>query len=495
MKAAGGISFLMALFLAGCTVGPKYTRPSAPATPAYKEAPPPEFYKEWKQATPMEGVLRGKWWEIYKDPALNALEEQVAISNQNVLMAEAQFREARAAIKVARSNLLPTVTTAPTATFSGSGSRAGVVQSTNSNTVGAAGKSAVQQFYTLPLDLTWQLDLWGSIRRSVSAASETAQADAAQLENARLSYQAELAQDYFSMHGLDYEEKLLQDSVKLYAEYVDLVKFQFQHGTASDADIAAAQAELESTDAQLIGLGVQRAQYEHAIAILTGKPPAEVTIAQTPWTTPPPPVPVGLPSELLERRPDIAAAERQVAAANEEIGIAKAAYYPTLTLSGAAGFESSVIGQLLTWPAHFWSLGPQLAETLLDFGKRRGTLQENQAAYDAAVANYRQTVLASFQQVEDNLAALRILEQQAAAEDRAIKAAQTSLDVTTDLFKQGVDDYLQVLTAQTTLLTDQVTAAGILTSRMLASVMLVEALGGGWNASQLPSSEQLRSGS
>jgi NodT family efflux transporter outer membrane factor (OMF) lipoprotein len=492
MKPAASVSLLIALSLAGCMVGPKYQRPSAPLTPAYKEQPPPELYKEWKQATPREGVLRGKWWEIYQDPALNALEEQVAISNQNVLMAEAQFRQARAAIKVARSALFPTLTTTPGATFTGGG-RGGFVQSTGAVTGGTGG--GVQQFYSLPLDLTWQLDLWGSIRRGIAAAANTAQASAAQLENARLSYQAELAQDYFSMHGLDYEEKLLQDSVKSYAEYLDLVKFQFQHGTASDAEIALAQSQLESTHAQLIGLGVQRAQYEHAIAILTGKPPAELTIPHTPWTTPPPPVPVGVPSELLERRPDIAAAERQVATANEEIGIAKAAYFPTLTLSGAGGFESSIIGQLLTWPSHFWSLGPQLAETLLDFGKRRGTLQESQAAYDATVANYRQTVLTGFQQVEDNLAALRILEQQAAAEDRAVKAAESSLDVTTDLFKQGVDDYLEVLTAQTALLADQVTAAGILTSRMLASVALVEALGGGWNASQLPSSEQLHSGS
>jgi NodT family efflux transporter outer membrane factor (OMF) lipoprotein len=494
MKVARSLGFLMALLLAGCMVGPKYKTPSAPVPPAYKE-PPPEFFKEWKQATPMEGVLRGKWWEIYKDPALNALEEQVAISNQNVLMAEAQFREARAAIKVARSNLFPTLTTAPTATFSGSGSRAGIAQSANTNTVSPASGSGIQQFYTLPLDLTWQLDLWGSIRRTVSAASETAEASAAQLENARLSYQAELAEDYFSMHGLDAEKKLLEGSVKSYAEYLDLTKFQFQHGTASNADIALAQAQLESANAQLIGLGVQRAQYEHAIAILIGKPPAELTIPQLAWTTPPPPVPVGLPSQLLERRPDIATAERQVAAANEEIGIAKAAYYPTLTLGASGGFESSIIGQLLTWPAHFWSLGPQLAETILDFGKRRGTLQESQAAYDAAVANYRQTVLAAFQQVEDNLAALRILEEQAGAEDRAVSAAKLSLDVTTDQFKYGVNDYLEVLTAQATLLNDQVTATGILTSRMLASVMLVEALGGGWDASQLPSSEQLHSGS
>jgi NodT family efflux transporter outer membrane factor (OMF) lipoprotein len=481
-----------AIITTGCMVGPKYKRPSAPVTAAYKEPPPPEFFKEWKQATPMEGVLRGKWWEIYKDPALNALEEQVAISNQNVLMAEAQFREARAAIKVARSNLFPTLTTSPSASFSAASSSLGTGQVSSAGTVSGGG---VRQLYNWPFDLTWQLDLWGGIRRTVSAATNTAQASAAQLENARLSYQAELAQDYFSMHGLDATKKLLEQSVNLYTEYVDLTKLQFQQGVASQADVALAQTQLESTRAQMIGVGVQRAQYEHAIAILTGKPPAEMTIPETPWTTPPPPVPVGLPSQLLERRPDIAVAERQVAAANEQIGVAKAAYYPTLTLSGSGGFESSSIVHWLSWPARFWALGPQLAETLLDFGKRRGTVQESEAAYDAAVANYRQTVLTAFQQVEDNLAALRILGEQAGAEQRAIGAAGTSLDITTDQYKQGVADYLQVITAQTALLTDQVTAIGILSNRMLASVQLVEALGGGWDASQLPSPQDLRSNS
>jgi len=483
-----------AIIATGCMVGPKYQRPSAPVTSAYKEPPPPEFYKEWKQATPMEGVLRGKWWEIYKDPALNALEERVAISNQNVLLAEAQFREARAAIKVARSNLFPTLTPSPSASFSSSPANLGAAQVSSAGTVSSGG-GGVHQLYTLPFDLTWQLDLWGGIRRTVSAATNTAQASAAQLENARLSYQAELAQDYFSMHGLDATKKLLEQSVNLYTEYVDLTKLRFQQGVASQADVALAQTQLESTRAQMIGVGVQRAQYEHAIAILTGKPPAEMTIPETPWTTPPPPMPVGLPSQLLERRPDIAVAERQVAAANEQIGVAKAAYYPTLTLGGSGGFESSSIAHWLTWPARFWALGPQLAETLLDFGKRRGTVQESEAAYDAAIANYRQTVLTAFQQVEDNVAALRILEEQAGAEQRAIGAAETSLDITTDQYKQGVADYLQVITAQTARLTDQVTAVGILTNRMLASVQLIEALGGGWDASQLPSPQDLRSNS
>jgi NodT family efflux transporter outer membrane factor (OMF) lipoprotein len=391
---------------------------------------------------------------------------------------------------VERSNLFPTLGAAPSASFSGNGAVS------NGGAVSGAGGSAggVRQFYSSPLDLTWQLDLWGGIRRTVSAATNTAQATAAQLENARLSYQAELAQNYFSLHGLDSRKRLLEASVKLYTDYVDLTKFRFQNGVASEGDVALAQTQLESTRAQLIDVGVQRSQFEHAIAILTGKPPAELTIPEGPWTTPPPPVPVGIPSQLLQRRPDIAMAERQVAAANEQIGVAKAAYFPNLTLAATGGLESSSLAQWFTWPGRFWSLGPQLAQTILDFGKRRGTLQRSEAAYDAAVAAYRQTVLTAFQQVEDNLAALRILEEESATEDKAVKAAAQSLEITTEQYRNGTADYLQVITAQTALLSAQAASIGILTNRMVANVLLVEALGGGWDASELPSPQQLRSG-
>jgi NodT family efflux transporter outer membrane factor (OMF) lipoprotein len=327
----------------------------------------------------------------------------------------------------------------------------------------------------------------------VSAATNTAQATAAQLENARLSYQSELARDYFSLHGLDSRKRLLEASVKLYTDYVDLTKFRLQKGVASQGDVALAQTQLESTRAQLIDVGVGRSQFEHAIAILTGKPPAELTIPEAPWTTPPPAVPLGLPSQLLERRPDIAMAERQVAAANEQIGVAKAAYYPNLALAASGGFEGSSLAHWFTWPARFWSLGPQLAETVLDFGKRRGTLQETEAAYDAALAGYRQTVLTAFQQVEDNLASLRILEEEAGADDKAVQAAAQSLEITTEQYRNGTADYLQVITAQTALLSAQASSISILTNRMVANVSLVEALGGGWDASQLPSPQQLRS--
>jgi NodT family efflux transporter outer membrane factor (OMF) lipoprotein len=443
----------------------------------------------------MEGVIRGRWWEIYHDPALNALEEQVSISNQNVLMAEAQFREAKAAIKVARSALFPTLTAAPSASFTRGSTTLGAGQVGGTGTVSGGGPrgGAVVQNYTLPFDLSWELDVWGGIRRSVNAATNTAQASEALLENARLSFQATLAEDYFSLHGLDARKKLLEESVKLFEQFLDLTKFRFQGGVASDADVALAETQLETTRAQLIDVGVQRAQFEHAIAVLTGKPPAELTIPEAPWTTPPPSVPVGLPSQLLERRPDIAAAERQVAAANEQIGVAKAAYYPVLTLTGSTGLQSSSLADLFTWPSRFWSLGSQLAGTLLDFGKRRGTVLETEAAYDAAVAAYRQTVLTAFQQVEDNLSALRILEQESGAIDAAINAAARSLDITTTQYRGGTADYLQVLTSQTTLLTNQESAIGVLTSRMVASALLVEALGGGWDASQLPSPKDLRS--
>jgi len=469
-----------------CPVGPKYTRPSAPVPPEYKEQTP-DAYKEtssdWKQANPSDGVLRGKWWEIYNDKALNALEEQVNISNQNVLAAEASFREARAAVHVARSALFPTVTTAPGMTISRA--QSGLVNP-GSGQVAAAG-GGIGTYYTLPVDVSYQADVWGSIRRSVTAASDTAQASAADLENARLSYQAMLAEDYFELHGVDAQKHLLDTTVKSYQEYLDLTKYRYASGIASAGDVALAETQLNTTRAQLIGLGVQRAQYEHAIAILTGKPPAEVSLPEVPLSTIPPNIPPGLPSQLLERRPDIAAA-------NEQIGIAKAAFFPTVTLTGAAGFASSAFLQWLTWPSRFWSVGPQLAETLFDAGKRRAQVAEMQASYDNTVANYRQTVLTAFQQVEDNLAALRVLGEQAGAEDEAVKSARHSLDVTTAQYESGTTDYLSVISAQATVLADQGTAVTILTNRMTASVLLIEALGGGWNASQLPSPQSLKAG-
>ena len=473
-------AFCLLLFSSACMIGPKYQRPTAPVPPAYKEPPPDnsQEMKGWKQAQPNDGAKRGKWWEIYNDPQLNALEEQVSISNQNVLAAEAQLREAKDAVRIARSGLFPTVTASPSIV----NSRVPVSSPTATTS------------YDLPVDVSYLADIWGSIRRSVRASAETAQASAAQLENARLSYQAILAQDYFELHGTDGEQELLERTVKSYEDYLHLTKDRFKSGVASGGDVAQAETQLDTAQAQLIDLGVARAQLEHAIAILVGKPPAALSIPSASIKIPPPPIPVGVPSDLLERRPDIAAAERQVASANEQIGIAKVAYYPTLTLSASAGIESAEFLKWFSWPARFWSVGPQLAETLFDAGRRRAQVDLAKAAYDATVANYRQTVLTSFQQVEDNLAALRVLANEARAEDEAVQAAERSLAISTYQYKAGTVGYLQVITSQAIALQDEVSAVNILTRRMVASVLLIEALGGGWDTSTLPTVQDVAHG-
>jgi NodT family efflux transporter outer membrane factor (OMF) lipoprotein len=473
-------------------VGPKYQRPTAPVPPAYKESPPANWkeMQGWKQAQPNEGVKRGKWWEIYNDPELNALEEQVSISNQNLKMAEAQFREAKFAVRIAHSNLFPTISLSPTI----------VNARGSSNVLLATGQQATtrqQTTYDLPVNVSWEADIWGSVRRSILSSEEAAQASDAELENARLSYQGELAQDYFELRGTDSEKELLETTVKSYEDYLKLTQDRFNSGVASGSDVAQAQTQLETARAQLIDYDVARAQYEHAIAVLAGKVPAEVAISYGPIKITPPAVPVGLPSQLLERRPDIANAERQMAEANEQIGIAKAAFYPTIGLttnSAPVGLESTSIKHWISWPSRFWSIGPGAAETIYDAGRRRATLNQNLAAYDATVANYRQTVLTGFQQVEDNLAALRVLENEAQAENEAVKAAQNSLDISTYQYKAGTVNYLTVITEQAILLQDQEQAVSILTRRMSASVLLIEALGGGWDASTLPTLHEVAHG-
>jgi len=478
-------AFCLLFFSAACMVGPKYQRPSAPTPPAYKEAPPASWggTQEWKKAQPNEAAKRGQWWEIYNDPELNALEEQVSISNQNLKMAEAQFREAKFAVKIARSSLFPTIAASPSIVNSRS------LSASTSSSGKVSGQAAIYTAYDLPVNVSWEADIWGSVRRSIRSSEEAAQASDATLENARLSYQAELAEDYFELRGTDGEKELLETTVKSYQDYLKLTQDRFNSGVASGSDVAQAQTQLETARAQLIDYDVARAQYEHAIAVLAGKAPSEATISYASIKITPPPVPVGLPSGLLERRPDIANAERQMAEANEQIGIAKAAFYPTLgltTQNATVGLENVTFLHWLSWPSRFWSVGPSLAETVYDAGRRRATLNQNIAAYDATVANYRQTVLSAFQQVEDNLAALRVLENEAAAEDQAVKAAQNSLDISTYQYKAGTVNYLTVITEQAILLQDQVQAVSILTRRMSASVLLVEALGGGWDSSKLP---------
>ena len=480
------ITTLLTLLLAsaGCIVGPHYKRPSAAAPPAFKEQPPVNFKEAeaagWKQSQPGDAYSKGRWWELYNDSALNALEEQVSVSNQNVLQAEAQYRQAKAAVSVARAALFPIVTTAPAITEAG-GAAAG-------NNSGASGS---RTSFNLPFNVSWEPDLWGNIRRGVTASTENAQSLAAYVANARLLYQAELAQDYFGLHGNDGEAELLTSTETSYKEYLKLTQDRFSAGVASDLDVAQAESQLYQVQSQLIDLGVQRAAFEHAIAILIGKPPAELTIPPVPLTTSPPPLPVGLPSELLERRPDIAGAERQVAAANEQIGIAIAAFYPTLSLTGSAGLESSSLAKWFTWPSRFWSVGPQLAETLFDAGRRRGVVAEQQAAYDATVAAYRETVLTAMQQVEDNLAALRILAREADKVQQTVQAANRALEVSSAQYRAGTAGYLTVITSQATLLSAEVTAVTLLTRRLAASVLLIEGLGGGWSASQLPTTQNI----
>jgi len=471
------------LWSSGCMVGPNYKRPAAPQTPAYKEPPP----AGWKEAQPSDGALKGKWWEIYNDTQLNGLEEQVSISNQNVLAAEANFRAARYAIRIARAGLYPTVSVGPSITTSrasGGFVTGGLVSASPS----------VVTTYSMPASASWTADIWGSIRRSVRASEATAQADFAQLENARLAYQSELAEDYFELHGLDRDIDLLQRTVSSYQDYLKLTQDRYHSGVASGGDVALAQTQLDTTQAQLIDLGVSRAQYEHAIAVLSGQAPAALTISVSTVKTAPPAVPVGVPASLLERRPDIAAAERTVAAANEQIGIAIAAYYPTLTLSASGGFEATNIEKWFSAPSRFWSLGAQWPEEVFEGGRRHAQVHMTQAEYDGTVANYRQTVLTAFQQVEDNLAALRILAQEATATDRAVKDAEDSLQIATYQYKAGTVNYLTVITAQATALANERTAVDLLTRRLSSSVLLVQALGGGWDSRNIPTPGELMQG-
>ncbi len=471
--------------LAACMVGPNYRRPSASVPPQFKELPPPSTpaAQQWKEAQPSDQAIRGKWWELYNDVQLSQLEEQVNISNQNVLAAEAQFRAARDAMRIARSSLFPLVSASVSATNSRTGAQTATVSSGKTRTT-----------YNLSTDFSYQADVWGNIRRQVSASARTAQASFAQLENARLTSQATLAQAYFELHGVDAEQQLLERTVASYQDYLQLTQERLKAGVVSGVDVAQAETQLSTAQAQLVDLGVARAQFEHAIAVLTGKPPADVTIAPGPIVAQVPTIPIAVPSTLLERRPDIASAERLMAAANEQIGITKAAHFPSILIGATAGLQSTDPSQWFSWPSRFWSVGPQMLETVFAGGKRRAQVDQARALYDADTAVYRQTVLTAFQQVEDNLAALRQLAEEAEAADRAVTAAQQSLDISTYQYKAGTVSYLQVITAQTAALQAQITALNIRTRRMVASVLLIEALGGGWDTSTLPTPGQLVSG-
>ena len=466
--------------LAGCAVGPKYIKPAVPMTQMYKEEVPSSFKgsDQWQPAHPADRASRGNWWEIFGDSELNNLEEQIAGSNQNLKVAEARFREARAAIRFNRASQFPAISTGPSANY--------VKAPGLSPNFPSKVQEASTGDFVLPFDLSYELDLWGRVRRGVAAAREEAQATAADYETAKLSLEAELALDYFELRSADAQEKLLHDTVRAYTDNVQLTLNRFNRGVAPKADLAQAQTQLDTTRVQETDVTVQRAQFEHAIAILIGKPPAEFSLATAPLNYQPPSTPIGLPSELLQRRPDIAAAERRVAEANQQIGIARAAYFPTVSLGATAGFESTHVTNLLDGPNAFWAVGPALAETLFDAGRRRATSESALANYDAAVATYRQTSLTAFQEVEDNVAALRILENETQQQQQAVASSQESLQLFTNRYKGGVDTYLQVITAQTIELANERNAIDILRRRLDASVLLVKALGGGWDASNLP---------
>jgi NodT family efflux transporter outer membrane factor (OMF) lipoprotein len=489
-------------FLVGCVVGPKYHRPSVQTPEVYKELPPADLANTegWKVAQPKDDALRGKWWEIFNEPELNALEEKVNVSNQTIASAAASFLAARALVKEARSQYFPTVTTNPAITVqrpsasassggTGGSSTSGSGTATNTGTASSAKGTFTD--YTLPFDATWQPDLFGRIRNTVRSAAYGAQASAADLENTRLTVQAEVASDYFQLRGQDALQQLLDSTVVADQQSLDLTRALYDTGIDSEEDVAQAQTQLETTKAQDAALGIQRAQFEHAIAMLTGQPASTFSIPIQPLNSSPPAIPFGVPSQLLERRPDIATAERLVAQANAQIGIAKAAYFPTVTLSATAGFESTSITKWFTWPSRFFSVGPAAAETLFDAGLRRATVMQFRAQYDETVANYRQAVLTAFQQVEDNLASLRILSVEIQHQDAAVKAAEKTLALATDRYKLGIDPYLNVITAQTALLSNQQSAVTLRIQQMTASSGLIEAVGGGWDASQLPSPAQL----
>jgi NodT family efflux transporter outer membrane factor (OMF) lipoprotein len=467
--------------LCGCMVGPKYVKPAVPLAPAYKEATPDVDKKNanWQVAQPADAAQRGEWWKIFGDAELNALEPQVAVNNQDLKAADARFREARALIRFNHASLYPTVGATPSA--------GGLRESTNRpyfSTSSARGNGVGD--IQLPVDLNYEIDVWGRIRRTISAAREEAQASAGDRQTVMLSLQAELAVDYFEARSADAQEKLLNDTVQYYEEAYRITNNRFEGGVAPKSDVDQAKTQLEAARVQARDITLQRAQFEHAIAILLGEPPASFTLTSAPLDARPPVIPLGLPSELLERRPDIAAAERRVAEANDRIGIARAAFYPTISLSGAVGVESISFANLFNPASLLWSIGPTLSQTVFDAGRRAAVSEQTNASYDETVANYRQTTLTAFQQVEDNLIALRVLEQEAENQHQATLAAQSAEQIFNNRYVGGLDTYLQVVTAQTTALTNERNDIDIMRRQMDASVLLIKALGGGWNVTDLP---------
>ncbi len=465
----------MMLLVCGCMVGPKYVKPPVSLTPDFKED------GAWQTARPADTMLRGTWWTIFSDEQLNALEPQVALANQSAKAAEARFREARAQIQYNRASLAPTVGVAPFFGGLRESSARPYFSSLNANANGIGGGDL-----QLPLELSYEVDLWGRIRRSVSVSREEATASAADFQTSLLSLQTELAMDYFEARAADAEEKLLLDTVKTYEEAFRITTNRFQGGVSPKSDVDQAQTQLEAAKVQASDVAIIRARYEHAIAVLIGKPPASFALEVAPLTAQPPSIPLSLPSQLLERRPDIAAAERRMAEANDRVGIATAAYYPTVSFNAAAGLEATTLTSLVKASSILWSAGPTVSETLFDYGRRRSVVTQAQAGFDETVATYRETTLTAFQQVEDNLAVLRVLRAEAQQQHRATDAAESAVQIFNNRYVGGLDTYLQVVTAQTTALINERNDIDIERRQMDASVLLIKALGGGWDTTKLP---------
>ena len=464
-----GIFLALLASLTACAVGPRYARPQAQTPPGFKEAPP-----GWTTAQPSDQIARGKWWEVFNDPQLNTLEETINVSNQTLKAAEAQYAQARALVRFNRADQFPTIT---------GGFSAGRTRESQNSVLKS--RSTFTDL-TIPIDASYEPDVWGRVRRTVEVSRANAQASAADLETVSLSLHAELATDYFQLRELDAEEELLLSTVTAYEQALELTQNRFTGGVASGVDVAQAETLLETTRAQSIDVSLQRAQFEHAIAVLTGQPASTFKLSPSPLKTEPPLIPPGLPSQLLERRPDIAAAERRIAAANANIGVARAGYFPVFTLTGSGGFESTSITNLLDGPSGFASIGASALVTIFDVGRRRAVSDQAWAAYNQSVANYRETVLSSYQDVEDNLAALRILDNEAKTQQAAVAAAENSLNLSLNRYRGGVTTYLEVTTAQGLALSNERVAVQILGRRMTASVLLIKGLGGGWDSSSLP---------
>jgi NodT family efflux transporter outer membrane factor (OMF) lipoprotein len=494
---------IAAVLLGGCRVGPKYVVPTAPAPPEFKESSPAAYTNApdgtWQPAKPQDAMLKGKWWEVFNEPELNTLEEQLDINNQNIAEYFQNFMAARALVREAKSQYYPTVTTDPSyarqkspGTLRNSGTTTGATGTTGTTGV-TTNSGTTSTVMSLPFDVSWEPDLWGKIRNTVREYQYATQVSAADLENERLTEQADLAEYYFQLRGQDSLQDLYNKTIEADQKALDLTKTLYETGIDSDESVAQAEVTLENAQEAGTGIATNRAIFEHAIATLIGKPASSFSLPVKGLSTPVPTIPVGVPSQLLQRRPDIAGAERTMAEANAVIGVETAAYYPTLSLTGGGGLESSAIGTLFSAPALFWSVGASASETIFDAGLRRATVAQYTATYNADVASYRQTVLTAFQQVEDYIATVRITSQQITQQDTAVKSAQRYLDLATSRYQTGLDPYLNVISAQTTLLSDQQTQVTLRVNEITAAVELVQALGGGWDTTQLPAASTVTS--